>query len=755
MSNLNNEAENNKSQEFIEKNDNNYDPPSNKIQKSNNNIQSSSDGENIIIPPPKFTEKIRIEKKDEKVIYDNELIEYGKFFHEKIETNIKNKINEIYNEKTKTIKQFLNDDEMSHSDKKNEIKEPLDNIKSKIINISKVIPELKLLLKRFKYTTKNISFIQNLKPFLNPYPFDCKENPNNIIYVANIIASVFTDGSVTDILEYFKNRFTDSYTSSDFDNISKFLPLYCYILNNLAVSSTVDFSVFADIEKIKLISGKKELQKDVSESGKKNSEEFRKYQDTFGKSKKGKPTFDSSKPRYSGKGGASNSFKLSYNKGKGQNQRQNKGKGQNQRQNKGKGQGQKKNMDMSDLNILQKIKDESLLVEKKDSKDLYNYITEQLKEYIENQILEKAKGRSENNDENGVNEIEDLINETTQQNKKTDSQFNNAKSTDKYFITKDGKPASINNKQVPGVVNDNDIITLMFDEDVSKTEKIDKIQINDIFVELSDMKSLKSIIDDNIYFRKMLVKLLTSSITESKWVIHIKNNEKTSIKIDDTDFPLQNNSTITISSKNLKKTIDVPKSIYGGGSGGGIFPLFKTKNNKNKNTTTGNNQAQMKIFKKLKQVITIKHFNQNDKIKEEDLEKIRKNLVEYLIGLYSFTYQILFQNYEEIEKELKCVIESKEVNGKNEKINKRQKRLENEKEKEKQENSVNTEVTLNNETNTVQLLNNEIIDNSSLTKVEVEAEIERLEKEFQQLPFYDIEGREQISKKRSELKKKL
>jgi hypothetical protein len=749
MSNLNNEDRYNKSQEFIEKNDNNYDPPSNKIQKSNDNIQLSSDGENIIIPPPKFTEKIKIEKKDEKIIYNNEIVEYGIFFHEKIETNIKNKINEIYDEKTKTIKQFLNDDEMSYSDKKNEIKEPLNNIKSKIINISKVIPELKLLLKRFKYTTKNISFIQNLKPFLNPYPLDCKENPKNIIYVANIIASIFTDGSVTDIIEYFKNRFSDSYTSSDFDNISKFLPLYCHILNNLAVSNTVDFSVFADIEKIKSISGKKELQKDVSESGKKNSEAFRKYQDTLGKSKKGqlgkqgKPTFDSSKPRYSGKGGASNSFKPSYNKGKGQNQRQNKGKGQNQRQN--KGQGQKKNMDISDLNVLQKIKDESLLVEKKDTEDLYNYITEQLKEYIENQILEKAKGRSENNNDNGVNEIEDLMNETTQQNKKTDSQFNNAKSTDKYFRTKDDEPASINNKQIPDLVNNNDFITLMFDEDVSKNEKIDKIQIDEIFIELNDMKSLKSIIDDNIYFRKMLVKLLTNSITESKWIIHIKNNDKTSIKIDDIDFPLQNNSTITISSKNLKKNIDVPRSIYGGSSGGGTFPLFKTKNNKNKNTTTYYNQAQMKIFKKLKQVITIKHFNQNDKIKEEDLEKIRKNLVEYLIGLYSFTYQILFQKYEEIEKELKCVIESEEVSGKNEKINKRQKRLENEKQELKKEYIVNTDVTLN----------NEIIDNSSLTKAEVEAEIESIEEEFKKIPFYDIKGRDELAKKRGELKKKL
>ena len=719
--------------------------------KKNNRKSGLSEKKDTSVKPPV----------SQKLVYDDNIEYSGKDFYDRLDVGITDKISDIYEKILLTIKDMVRDENFDSIEKKKDIDTEHNKIKKKIIDISKSLPELKLLLKRFEYSSENISFTDSIKPFSNPFILKENENNKNIQYTANIIASIMTDGSTVDIIDYFKTRLEINIESDidDYDVISNYLPLYCFLLNQISNSSTINLKDLSNVKNlITKYSGKKKLLETLIIENKIIQEQSKKalQKQGQGKSKKGqqakkKQNYNPQSRRYNSSGGAGDNLQK-----KKSGQQKQSGKPSFTKKTTSFGNSSKKDTDI--YNVLKYVENDSLKIgEIRDDNNLKYYLDKKLETTISKKILEKLKQPTER--KNGK----------TENNSLREIRYNLIKTeTDKYFRkgNKERDQANIDNDSP-----DFNIETLIYGKNTLEDDKIKIFQINSLYIYITEFDKLRNIFSKD-YFVNYLNKKLELSTKEKYFTIYVNRGENLEITATNGECNKESGK------KLISELTNRGCIIFGNASGGGKIKdvidvrktlregIFSKKKEDGKQFKFGNEyyyDSQKTVFEILKSKFRIEHFNRIEKLTDNELKKIRQNLIEYLIGLYSYSYTLLFKIHEDIEKELECIIELEKEN----KLLKREKRLELEEEQNPSSNTntqgddVNSsieseEMVKKNATNVEELKNlknlkTELIkDISTETKEEI---LQRKKEEYSKLLVYETEKREQLQKEIEELEK--
>ena len=179
-----------------------------------------------------------------------------------IDQSLLDEIAKIYNNFLNDIKIVIDDDELPENAKKQDISTRHKLIESKIRKLEKSVPELHILARRLANLEKSSTisgdngsssqtiFKELIKPFPNSNPFETNNKGKYLL--ANMTASIMTDGSDNNISEYYKSYFSSNIddVSSEHNIIINYLPIYCFLLDQLINKDTIDLKMLWDIDTI-------------------------------------------------------------------------------------------------------------------------------------------------------------------------------------------------------------------------------------------------------------------------------------------------------------------------------------------------------------------------------------------------------------------------------------------------------------------------------------------------------------------------
>lgn len=205
--------------------------------------------------------------------YNTQIEELGGEYISLIDARLLEEIKRIYGEILEISTKVLGDQSYDMVAKKTDIGKKQNELRRKMSIISNFYPELKNILKRYEYSTGEFQLIEGIKPFINPFPLG--RTSGTLKHNANFIASVVSGGSVNDIIEYFEVPFTgamlDNQDLDDNQVITKYLPLYCFLLDAVNNKETINFADLVNIQKFKDMSGKKKFEQTMREKANEES----------------------------------------------------------------------------------------------------------------------------------------------------------------------------------------------------------------------------------------------------------------------------------------------------------------------------------------------------------------------------------------------------------------------------------------------------------------------------------------------------
>lgn len=540
----------------------------------------------------------------------------------------------------------------------NDIKIFANVISLKMEKSKKAVAELEILSKRSQLSTNAISFKETIKSFENPFPLNINRIDSNVNFLFNELASAFTDGSYSNIIDFFELYFEDSHYFEN--NITDYFSVFSLIATELT-RDDVNLKPLFDITYLKkrltTLNLKKTMGEDYNSDKSQRGKNKARYDDRNRDRDRYRDRDDSKR-----NGNRDRSFRGGANMN-GDNKRNN----GNNKSNSLQKRNNKVNNEVNNQEI--KTKEQELIRSLRQEIRELKGITDIF------EILKKFK-----NSRFELSGTKDLYNYILIKAKKIITESQNS---DSYFLSESKQNIPFN-----ATIGDDEKIDFwrsISNKHTNPNHNISFINIEKIYVNIPINEKLRSELKKNPMYEYIGNLNNFKSLLKEKMVFYVKNHSKIKLKFSD-KIGNRNSDYVSyvdcgglpsLTSDNFKIQFNKGGLKLDNEQLKQILKPARIPSNRYSNDDDVDNALKNNILKKIQKNYRVDYFHNIEKLTETKLKKIRTSVFKFLIAYYTESFKQLKEIYSEMEPIIVNLINNQQVVVQNKNISRNVTRVSN------------------------------------------------------------------------------